>query len=886
MPIQQRVLICALFLCARTEDAAAFQSLLPAANNASVGAIQSHGQVPISFIENNGQLPSSVAYYVVGSDKTLYFTQDGVTISVWGDDPSTSQLETRWNIRLDFISPMKVCIPHGREERDATVSHFSGAGVGASRTSRVYAEIVYENLWPGIDLIWSGSEGTIKHEFRVAPGADPKQVVLAYRGVTEVAVCQRGSLAIRTPVATLHDARPYAYQGSTADVIEIPVSYELKPNVELSHSFGFALGKFDPTQTLVIDPAMTIYSGFIGGADQDEAYSIAVDQFGCAYIAGMTRSDEMTFPVRVGPDIERAGSTLDVFVVKVNAAGTDLVYAGYIEGALSDRGFAIAVDQAGNAYVAGATDSPESAGFPVLIGPDLTQNSKGKITGFDGFVAKIRADGTALEYCGYIGGDGDDFVYGIAVDDEGSAYVVGTTDSAPETFPLSVGPHLSRGGGTDAFVAKVTPNGASLVYCGYIAGDEHDEGLAIAVDSQRCAYVTGWTEGGLPVSIGPDLTFNGGCDIFAARISSTGTAFDYCGYVGGVKGDEGKGIAVSAMREAYITGRTNSRQGDRFPVLVGPDLTHNGDKDAFALRVSADGSSLIYCGYIGGSMADVAEAAALDAAGNLIITGLTDSSELTFPTTIGPDLSYNGEVDAFVARIRSDGSSLDYCGYIGGDDFEWGRGVALDTLGNAYVTGYTFSTESTFPTRDGPDLSFNGGNDAFLTKVEAFEIAPSTACRAGTVNLGNSNATEDVLLVNASAGDLLRTIRVQPGQPLTLSMQAPSAGPFPAPFACYLWPQSPTDNTVSPHPFNLGSMCFPTLLSGGTPLPTKVWNNAGRQRVLGTPNYTSQPAPSLLLSNAAPPLPITATLQGVIADAGSAANVAASITNAVIIEVE
>ncbi len=222
------------------------------------------------------------------------------------------------------------------------------------------------------------------------------------------------------------------------------------------------------------------------------------------------------------------------------------------------------------------------------------------------------------------------------------------------------------------------------------------------------------------MAVGPDLDFNGSDDAFVAKVNPSGTALTYSGYLGGSSLEIGAGIAVDASGNAHVSGFTISDE-TTFPVTVGPDLTYNGAYEAFVARVNAAGTALDYCGYIGGAGNDACSAIALDAEGNAYVTGYTTSDETTFPVTIGPGLTYSGGFsygDAFVARVAAAGTSLDYCGYIGGTGDDYGRGIAVDDSGQAIVTGQTGSAESSFPVTVGPDLSFNGGVDGFVVKVD------------------------------------------------------------------------------------------------------------------------------------------------------------------------
>ena len=335
-------------------------------------------------------------------------------------------------------------------------------------------------------------------------------------------------------------------------------------------------------------------------------------------------------------------------------------------------------------------------------------------------------DPVTLIYAGYIGGSGYDSGAGIAVDSTGAAYVAGATTSFEATFPVASGPDLTYNGvfDTDAFVAKVAPDGTALIYAGYIGGADDDGSNSITVDSTGAAYVTGLThssEATFPVVVGPDLTHNGYADAFVAKVNSAGTGLIYAGYIGGDSSDHGVDLAVDSTGAAYVAGSTSSSEAT-LPVVGGPDLTHNGYFDAFVAKVDPSGTALTYAGYIGGDLDDAGYGISVDSAGAVYVTGVTASSEATFPVVGGPDPTFNGGYsDVFVAKVDPSGTALTYAGYIGGADDDYGTGVAVDSTGAAYVTGYTYSSEATFPVVGGPDLTYNSSiyyGDAFVAKVD------------------------------------------------------------------------------------------------------------------------------------------------------------------------
>lgn len=714
--------------------------------------------LPLYFIENRGQVDAPVAYYVQGRDTTLYFTPEGLTYAFTAKEKSTGvekasmgsagfgreqeaeNVRQRWVLKLDFVGARGGVVPAGEDQTPAVFSYFKGPQEEWKTALKTYGKLVYTDLWPGIDLVYAGKVNQLKYTFLVKPGADPNQIRLAYRGATSVRLSKEGQLEISTPLGGFNDEKPYSYQEVKGQRAEVDTAYALEADAaEGAHVYGFRLGAYDKQEPIVIDPVNLIYAGYIGGSGSESfpltfldrlgggvsdtpvgpGSGIAVDSAGNAYVTGTTSSTQATFPVTAGPDLTDDGGT-DAFVAKVNAAGTALIYCGYIGGSGDDVGAGIAVDKNGRAYVTGYAASTQAT-FPVTVGPDLTHNGD-----LDAFVARVNASGTALIYCGYLGGSKVDVGSGIAVDSAGNAYLTGYTKSHQDTFPATVGPDLTYssgpnqgpGGPPDAFVAKVDNSGRNLIYCGYIGVGEFVVGSAIAVDSSERAYVTGHTSWLLipVVTVGPDLSFNGGFDVFVGRLNASGRAFEYFGFVGGDGDDFVSGIAVDSGGRAYVTGHTDSNQ-DSFPVKGGPDLTHNGGIDAFVAKVNASGTALTYCGYIGGSGGDLGRGIAVDS-GGAYVTGATSSDQASFPVRVGPDSTHNGgPADAFIAKVNLYGTNLTYCSYIGGSGNDMGNGVAVGSTGKAYVTGITTSTPATFPETVGPDLTYNGGVDAFVVQI-------------------------------------------------------------------------------------------------------------------------------------------------------------------------
>lgn len=680
----------------------------------SAAVRQSLRNLPLSFVENRGQVDRSVSYYLRGQEASTYFSSSGVTYSLSpraldaasaaGVARPAARSSAGWAVRQQFLGA-RTAAPQGEDLAPGHVSYFKGAAAQWATGLPTFFRVKYSSLWPGIDLVYSGATGQLQYDITVRPGADPSAVRLAYRGASGLRVAASGGLTIETPAGSFAEDAPVAYQMIGGRKVQVDASFSLGgPAAPLS--YGFRLGSYDATRPLVIDPTVVVFAGYIGGSDDEEGLGVAVDPSGYVYVSGQTGSTEATFPATVGPDLTYYSNT-DAFICKVTPGGNNLVYCGYIGGNGWDRSRAVAADADGNAYVVGHTKSSTST-FPVTVGPDITQNGN-----VDGFICKVNAQGTSLFYCGYIGGNLHDEAKAVTLDAAGDAYVTGGTSSPESTFPVMGGPDLTQNGLSDAFIAEVNPQGSGLVFCGYIGGSSEDHGRGVGLDIQGNVFVDGdaaSSQATFPVVGGLDPTYNGAGDAFITKLDPTGQNILYSGYIGGSKFDEARGLAVDPAGHAFVAGPTESPD---FPATVGPDLTFNGVQDAFIARVNNSGGSLTYAGFIGGSGGESGWSVAIDRDDQAYVVGQTQSRD--FPAVEGPDLTSNGSYDTFITKVDASGTALVYSGYIGGSGRDLGRRVAVDAAGDAYIVGYT--TSSNFPTVGTLDASYNGKEDAFVAKV-------------------------------------------------------------------------------------------------------------------------------------------------------------------------
>jgi hypothetical protein len=390
-----------------------------------------------------------------------------------------------------------------------------------------------------------------------------------------------------------------------------------------------------------------VYSTYLGGSDLDQAFGIALDGAGEAYVTGRTESAD--FPVTPGAFQTAYGGYQDAFVAELNATGSGLVYGTYLGGSHYDEAYAIARDTAGNVYVVGDT----SGNFPTTRGAfNTTLNGDG---GEDIFVTKLNAGGSALGYSTYLGGNNFDYGEAIAVDGAGSAYVTGDTRSTD--FPTTPGAfQTGHAKADDAFVTKLTPGGNALAYSTYLGGNGGDDGHGIAVDGAGYAYVTGGgNSSDFPFTVYFSTYKSGG---FITKVNPVGTGLVYSACLGDA---ESLAIALDGAGNSYVTGYT--RSATQFPTTSDAfDKTYNGGQvgyDAFLSKLNAGGNRLVYSTYLGGSGDDFYSTAikgsgaiAVDAAGNAYLTGATDSRD--FPTTQGAfDTTSNRGYDAFVTRFAN-----------------------------------------------------------------------------------------------------------------------------------------------------------------------------------------------------------------------------------------
>ena len=760
--------------------------------------LENYGKLPLTFEENRGQVDPRVKFVSHGAGYTLFLTPDEAVLSVSEGKASDKRPRTNRGNQVHQSPVMDRRLSSSRSEQQTRNLNLSMKLVGSDPRATVsgfdelssksnfligndpkkwqtnvanYAKVRYAGVYPGVDLIYYGNQDKLEYDFVVAPGADLRRIQFDVRGTKWIRRDEHGDLVLKMKMDE-HEIRwhkPVVYQEKNGTRQLVAAHYAITD----TNRVGFEVEEYDASRPLYIDPV--IYSTYLGGSAGEEGYAIAADNSGNAYVTGETGSTD--FPTTPGAfqkicsDCSTVGSA---FVTKLNASGSALVYSTYLGGSggasYGDFGSGIAVDSSGNAYVTGETNSTD---FPTTPGAFQTvcNGGSGCATYSDAFVTKLNSTGSALVYSTYLGGNSYDRPFGIAVDSSGNAYVTGWTRSTDFPTKNALQPQ-NIGGSSNAFVTKLNASGSALDYSTYLGGGG-EYGFGIAVDGSGNAYVTGITGStDFPTTPGAFQTTcsSGGACIqvaFVTKYNPTGSALVYSTFLRGTAGGNaaGQGIAVDTVGNAYVTGST----GADFPTTPGafqrvykdtgggPDNPSNGA--AFVTKFNSTGSALLYSTYLGGSTYESANGIAVDSSGNAYVTGQTGSTD--FPTTSGAFQKVcNGgsgcstSPDAFVTEFNPSGSALLYSSYLGGTNWEQFPAIAVDSSGNAYVTGQTASTD--FPTTTGAFQTACSGCDgtAFVAKFAlgstsgpAANVTPSNLA-FGQAVIGTTSSSKTITVSN------------------------------------------------------------------------------------------------------------------------------------------
>ena len=812
--------------------------------------LASYGKLPLSFEPNQGQSAPQVKFLSHGRGYTLFLTPNAAVVDIpraEGGKPkaapdsrqggNNSPAAPDASLQLQLVHANQAAAVTGGDELPGKVNYFIGNDPRRWRTNLpTYSKVRYRNVYPGIDLVYYGNQGgQLEYDFEVAPGADPSAILLAIdaagqagsgqnaegsrqwavgsgqktAGSGQLKIAANGDLVIPTEVGEFRFCKPVVYQEQfTANSSQLTVHNQDQKATEnpkskiqnpksLDGSFvldaqnriHFALGAYDHSKPLIIDPAVAIppnlptlsYSTFVPFPITSGSNGIAVDSSGDVFLVATASSS--TLPIKdplPSPNNNLHGSS-NVYIAEIDPSGTELLNATYLGGSGTDSASGIALDSSGNIYVTGATNSTD---FPTPTS-NAYQKSLGGTGARNAFVTELQLNATnsTILYSTYLGGSGNDGASGIAVSSPGSVYVTGGTSSA--NFPTTTGAYQTSFKGYEkAFVSELNTaaatGSASLVFSTYLGGSGYDNGVGIGVDGSGGVVVGGGTNStDFPTTVGsfkPSLSlYETGNVGFVSKLNSTGTTLVYSTYLGGDLSPAQysrylvynyiRGLAVDAAGYAYVTGSTTA---DNFPVNH-DFMAYNGceDNQIFVAKFDPTGLNVYstyfgYGTYQGGCVAggNVGLSIAADSSGNAYFTGYTSTDQFqrvnALQTVMGGGTSETLVGSPYVTELSSDGSTVVFSSYLGlnGNVNAEGQAIAVDPSGNIYVAGQAYY----FPVITGGYETQQSEAGSFLAKISSLDI-PALAVTPPTVSfgpqaMGNKSSAQTVLVHDMSANPL------------------------------------------------------------------------------------------------------------------------------------
>ncbi len=708
------------------------------------------------FEPNVGQAPPTVRFLARTAAGTILLTQEGLTIVPaettgqhaprraravhFGLDRSetpgrsTSVRGPRDSITLQFVGAKANAELVPEQRLPGVVNYFLGSDSARWRTGiAAFSAVRYHELYPGIDVVFHGSVDGLEYDLELAPGANPSRIRIALSGPAVIRSDSMGEFHLEGSRTDIVQQHPHAFQCIGGREQRVAASFRQLG----AREFGFELGHYEKSVLLTIDP-MLVLSTYLGGTSGDRAGGVAVDRAGNIYVVGTTTSTN--FPT--APATQRTTGTTDsdVFVAKLDASGSRLLYSTYLGGSSDDGtslfqwsfapcGPQIVVSDDGSVVLTGWTASID---FPTTLAAFQRAYAGGPVSAF---VARLDPTGSQLTYSTYLGGTGGSSGNALALNSDGSVYVVGYAGAGfPEVNPVSE----AKGSVASAFLTKLSPDGGSLAFSTRFGGSGSDWALSVAADASGKVWVAGSTASAdFPTKNALQSKVRGiyqSCDLgdaFVSKFDTTIPALDYSTYLGGGDWDFATSVAVDPEGAAYVGGITGSTD---FPIVGGfqPQFAAPGGCAGFLAKISPAGASLEFSSYVGGGYGCFSHISGcplrnegvaglvVDTSGHVWMTGVTTS--LVFPLVHPLQGSLQGFSDVFIAEVAPDGSSMLFSTYLGGTGADSGGGIALGADGAVIMSGTTSSTN--FPVAGALFPNFGGGSsDAFIAKLSLQNVA-------------------------------------------------------------------------------------------------------------------------------------------------------------------
>ncbi len=664
----------------------------------------SWGGAPLHFEANRGQAPSNTKFLARGPGFSLRLAAAQAEFAA---GPGM--------VRMRLAGAREHAPGMGESLLPGKGNYITGNDPAAWKTGiPLYERVRFTSVYDGIDVAYYGKGTQLEYDFIVKPGADPSRIRLAFDGTETKRVSSTGELILGSEGTEVRQHAPAIYQEIAGRRERVSGGYKMHQD----GTVGFEIARYDRSRTLTIDPVIQ-FSTFWGGRLRESASALLLDREGNLIVAGTSTSND--YQTSGGAFRQQNSGGTDIFVLKLNSRGTQVLFSTLIGGSGEESSPAIAIDADGNIFVAGTT---ESQNYPTTRGAF-------KETGFtdsDGFVSKLSADGSRLLYSTRVGGRGGETLNAITIDDKGAAFVTGETRS--DNFPVTSEPlRADRLGANDVFVTKIKPDGSGFDYSTLIGGDADttivafEAGRAIAVDRAGFAYVAGITTlRDFPVTKNSVQEFHQGLtDIFVTKLAIDGKTIEFSTFLGGEGTDSINAMVIDSNFNLFLAGHTD---GNRFTVTPGayqPGTNNDGrTTEAFVARMNA-GGQLVFSTMFGGRRDDQINGVTFDASGNVYVVGTSNSPDL--PITL--DSFARGLVnarnvepsDAFITTFNPAGSQIIFCSYLGGASTDLGNAIGRDAAGNLYVAGFTQSSNFPVTANALKGSSVFGTSTAFIVRI-------------------------------------------------------------------------------------------------------------------------------------------------------------------------
>jgi hypothetical protein len=726
--------------------------------------------LPIVFESNRGQVSENYSYHFHRDGVDTLFSRNGMDVVL--------RANSEHPLHIEFAGGN--ADPQGMHSLTGHTNYLLGSDTSRwIRNVPLFSEIDYTELYRGVSLSFYGNDRELEHDFRVAPGSDPSQIVLRIKGTSGLSVQPGGDLAINSPSGTVIFRKPVAYQLSSNGKESVPATFRLSKNGDIR----FDIGAYDHSRSLVIDPVI-VFSTYLAGTGTDAIAAITTDASGNILVTGYTTSVDFPTKNPIQSALGNSGSSQDAFITKMDPTGKTLIYSTYLGGSSQDYGGAITVDSSGNVIIAGVSSS---ADFPSA---GSISSATCQINDDCYFLASLKPDGSGLNYSGIIGGTQGDYTNGVngrvAVDTAGNAYLAGITDSS--TFYVTPGTLATTVTGypySEMFVLKVDPTG-KLVYSTVVPGNAANDPLqsynnaflttGISVDGAGNVTTAGWGGLGLPTTSGvvapqfPNASVNVESPEagFVLQLNPTATAINFASYLPGT--DQAGGLAVDSSGNLWVAGLTSETN---LPVSANayqkaPSVAGNfGPQSGYIMKLAPKATSVLAATYLDGTGSGQSEESsnftsiALDSKSNVFVGGMTSSADFPLQNPFVTTLEYGGSIDDMIlAEMSPDLSTVEFGSFLSSTDASFGgsnfAGITIDAQDHLIAAGTTNSQD--FPTTPGsfepqlppPASPFVAPLHSFITKIDLSTPAPAVCFNTLLVNFGNVNA-------NASAS---KTIQV------------------------------------------------------------------------------------------------------------------------------